>query len=155
MDEAIWLKFYPYVRRKTTYTWKLCLICTLGNFWIITHPCWTLLGTFGLFGALFGSFGPFWALLLWRAFLKSFSIFYVTLVGGVRKSLFTFVRHSWTLFGPFKAIFYYFGPFWALLGPFWALLLWRAFLKCFGIIVGVGVRKSLFIFVRPWVGPFF
>ena len=88
--------------------------------------------------------------------MKSFSIFYVTLVGGVRKSLFTFVRHSWTLLGPLWSFF----PFWALLGSFGPFLgpfvmknLFEMFRHYYITIVGVVVRKSLFIFIRPWVGP--
>ena len=100
-------------------------ICILWHNSITIHLWWTLLGTFGLF---WSRLGPFWALFgpffMKKAPLKSLSVFYITLVDGVRKSRFISVRNSWAILGPCG----HFGPFWALLGPFclfgpfWTLL---------------------------------
>ena len=85
--------------------------------WALLNHYLSLLDTLGHFEALLGPFGHFWGPFLMKSPFKKFQHFHSTLVGGVKKSLFTSVRHSLALL----VIFGHFLPFWALLGPFWAL----------------------------------
>ena len=110
------------------FDWHFNHMCAGRQHTLENCVLYALLGTFesllksvGQSWALLGSFGPVWALLgpfcYEEPFWKVFSIFYITLVGGVRKLLFISVRHSWTLLGPF-AILSHVGPFLASFGPF-------------------------------------